>query len=376
MSRSTPLLPQRTFLTTQVAAAVRRGIEEGTWKEVLPGERRLCEMYQVSRPTVRAALRLLQKEKLLEIRHGRRNRICAAGKTRPATSETRLVVLITTEPIGRLSYTAFQYISEMRSHLLEAGFPSEVLVCESRSGQAQQRKIETFFQHNRVFCCVLLSVSKEVQQWFAARSMPALVLGSCHPKVSLPSLDSDNRAVCRHAAGVLLAKGHRRLALVVPDSGVAGDIASEEGFREGVASSGHADALALIVRHNGTARNLTTRLESLFRSSQAPTALLVAKPLHVLMTVIYLLKRGLAVPDAVSLIARDKDYTFDAVNPPIDHYEFPEGAFAQRLTRLMLMLVNQGHLPPEPNFIFPHYAKGGTVKSLQLLRTTAMHSIS
>ena len=364
MSRLPTQLPQRIYLTTQVAAALRRGIEDGAWKGVLPGERRLCELFQVSRPTVRAALGVLQQERLLEIRHGRKNRICPRSKKKSATSDARLVGLITGEPIERVSYTAFQYISEMRAHLLETGFSSEVVVCEGRSGRAQRRKVEAFLQHNRVFCCALLSVSREVQQWFAEREIPALVLGSCHPSVKLPSLDVDNRAVCRHAAGVFLAKGHRRLALLIPDSGAAGDIASEEGFHEGVAQSGHGDAKAIIVRHSGTARNLTARLDSLYRSNQPPTALLVAKPLHVLMTVIYLLKRGLAVPDAVSLIARDKDFAFDAVNPPIDHYEFAEGAFAQRLTRLMLMLVNQGHLAQEPNLIFPRYVKGGTVKML------------
>ena len=116
------------------------------------------------------------------------------------------------------------------------------------------------------------------------------------------------------------------------------------------------------MRHTGTARNITTRLEALFTSSQPPTALLVAKPLHVLMTVIYLLKRGLTVPDTVSLIARDQDYSFSAVSPAIDHYEFSVPAFAQRLTRQMLLLVNQGFLPLEPHLIFPKYAKGGTVR--------------
>jgi len=45
----------------------------------------------------------------------------------------------------------------------------------------------------------------------------------------------DYRSICRHAGGIFLSKGHRRIALVVPNSGVAGDIASEAGFCEAIA---------------------------------------------------------------------------------------------------------------------------------------------
>jgi LacI family transcriptional regulator len=264
-----------------------------------------------------------------------------------------------------MSLTAHQGISEMRTHLAEHGFATEIVVCPRDNARAQRRKLEEFIRLNHVFCCVLLSISRELQEWFAARSIPALVIGSCHPKVKLPSLDFDQRSVCRHAAGVFLGRGHRYLALLVPDSGVAGDLASEEGFREGVELRVRTDEVrATIVRHNGTAQSITMKLDALFRSPQAPTALLVAKPQHVFIVIIYLLKRGLAVPDTVSLIARDHDYIFETVSPPIAHYTFDEDTYAHRLSRLMLQMVTQGYLSPEPNLIFPKYFAGGTVKQL------------
>jgi len=50
------------------------------------------------------------------------------------------------------------------------------------------------------------------------------------------------------------------------------------------------------------------------------------------------------------------------VSPPISHYKFVEETFADRLSRLMLQMVNQGYLSEEPNLIFPTYFPGGTVK--------------
>ena len=183
--------------------------------------------------------------------------------------------------------------------------------------------------------------------------------------MNLPSLDIDYRSICRHAAGIFLGRGHRRLALVVPDSGVAGDLASEQGFRAGVEQHSEFDGVrAIVVRHNGTARQISSKLDLLFNSAHAPTALLVAKPEHVFIVLIYLLKRGLAVPDRVSFIARDKEHIFETVSPPIAHYSLSEESYAHRLSRLMLQMVTQGYLDPEPNLIFPKFFAGGTVRAL------------
>jgi DNA-binding LacI/PurR family transcriptional regulator len=364
MNSSLPFeIPKRFSLSAQAAVSIAKAIDAGTWEGFLPSERRLCELYQISRPTIRTALHLLAKEGRIEIHQGRRNRLLTpTGETN--RRQNRLVGLITHEPVAHMPLSSYQRISEMRSSLAEQGFATEILVCPPQSAWTQRRKIEDFVRQNRVFCCVLLSVSKELQSWFCEHSVPALVLGSCHPDIKLPSLDVDYRSVCRHAAGVFLGKGHRRLALIVPNSDVAGDLASEEGFREAVEQRPASDdARAYIVRHNGTAQNISMKLDALFNSSQAPTALLVAKPQHVFIVIIYLLKHGLAVPDTVSFMARDYDHIFETVMPPIAHYQFGDESFFHRLSRLMLQMVSQGFLSPEPNLIFPKYVAGGTVKS-------------
>ncbi len=357
-------LPKPMTLSAQAAAAIRKAIENGLWKHHLPSERRLCEYLQVSRPTVRTALQILAKEGLLEIHHGRRNRLLRRRSTARAPQK-RLVGLITQEPLAQMTQNAYQGISELRAHLAEHGFVTEMVVCPPVGGRAQLRTLKTFVRANPVFCCVLITVSKEVQRWFAGRSLPALVVGSCHEAVALPSLDVDFRSVCRHAAGVFLGKGHRDLALVLQNSGFAGDLASEEGFREGARQ--HAvkgDVRALIVRHNGTAQNITAKLDALFRTSRPPTALLVARPWAVFAVIIYLLKHGRSVPDAVSLIARDQDFLFDSVDPAIGHYRLEPGAFVHRLSRLMLKLVSRGDLAPEPHLMIPNFVPGGTVKAI------------
>jgi DNA-binding LacI/PurR family transcriptional regulator len=349
-------LPQRLTLSAQAAAALRKAIAAGIWHDLLPSERRLCALLQVSRPTVRSALRTLAGEGIVEVGPRQPARLRRRPRA-PAPAPRHLVALVSHQPLSRLTLTAYQGISEMRAQLARHGFTLQEFVCRGRSPATQRRQLEAFVRESGAAGSVLVSVSRGVQEWFAARRLPALVLGSCHAAVSLPSLDVDYRAVCRHAAGRLLRAGHRRLALLVPDLGVAGDLASEAGFLEGVAR--HPGTSALVVRHGAAAGDLTARLSALLRTPAAPTALLVARPVHTVTVLVALLRLGLRVPARLSLIARDHDPVYAGT---VDHYAFGNDAFAHRLSRLMLQLVAQGRLPAEPSLIFPHYVAGGTVQ--------------
>ena len=75
-------IPKRLPLAAQVAASLRAAIEKGSWEHNLPSERRLTEVFQVSRPTMRTALHLIAKEGLIEIRQGRPNRLRARTTVR------------------------------------------------------------------------------------------------------------------------------------------------------------------------------------------------------------------------------------------------------------------------------------------------------
>lgn len=353
-------LPKRVSLSVQTAAAIRKAVSDDVWQGFLPNERRLCELLQVSRTTIRAALHRLAKEGLIEIHHGRRNRILISG-LRVAIPRSRLVVLVSHQPMSHHSLTAYQVISDMRAHLAEHGFTTDILVCAGRSAATQRRKLEAFVQQNRVLCCVLLSLKKELQEWFAGHSIPALVLGSCHSAVRLPSIDVDYRSVCRHAVNVLRRKGHSRIAFIVPNSSVAGDIASEIGFREGFGLQTTDEAVeALIVRHNGLNANVRAKVGALFASARPPTALLVAKPHFMFSVVSYLMKHGIKVPATVSLVSRDHDHLFEN---EIAHYRFDGKTFAHRISRFMLQMLSQGYLPPVPNLLFPRYVPGPSVAS-------------
>ncbi len=136
-------IPRRISLTSQIAAALRKGIEEGVWEEYLPGERRLCDTFQASRPTVRAALRTLAKDGWCEIRQGRRTRLRAKPARRRILSHRRVGIIVH-EPYSHLGSTLAQGLGEMRVRLAQQGFTTEVYACLAHGTRAQQRGLENF----------------------------------------------------------------------------------------------------------------------------------------------------------------------------------------------------------------------------------------
>ena len=104
-----------------------------------------------------------------------------------------------------------------------------------------------------------------------------VVIGSVYPGIGLPSVDMDNRAVGRHAAGRLIALGHRRLVFFNRRSPAAGDIACEEGFTEGVRSSPHAGIASQVVYHSDSRENIAHLVDHLFATPTHPTGLLIAE---------------------------------------------------------------------------------------------------
>jgi len=358
------LIPKRVSLISETASVLRTGINEGPWKETLPGEHILCDQLQISRPTLRSALSLLQKEGMVRVTHGKRREVFPIGRKR-FSIQRKTIGLVFNQPVSHLAQGTLEIIMEVRHHLYQGGFDSEIFIAPTQDFRYNRLKLKNFIEKHAVFCCVLLSSSEEQQNWFYQKGIPALVLGSCYPSVDLPSMDVDHYTLCRHAAGIFLGRGHRRLALIRSDDRIAGYRACAEGFMDGITQSRHAKAKGIVVRHKDMQRDLIRKLDKLFESEgQRPTAIFTTRPRETLMVVIYLLKRNLTIPDDISLIARDRDHFFDCLDLQISHYAYPMALFSKRLTRLMLELLENGMINTHKNLILSEFMDGESLRTL------------
>jgi len=352
-------LPQRLSLVSQAADILREQLVAGLWGDVLPGERALCARLQVSRPTLRAALEALRREGWLEVSQGRRRRIRQPERGRRGVPRSTRVGLLTPVPLHRMPPFTMFWVDELRERLGDEGFELALHVSHAPGLARPERWLQRLTAEAPSAAWVLFRTSEPLQQWFDARGLPAVIIGSRFPGIGLPSVDVDYRAACRHAAGVFLARGHRRIALLLPEGGGAGDQASEAGFMEGCRGTGR-DAVATVVRHDESVAGVCRRLDSLLAAAEPATALLVARSAHALTALSHLQRRGVRLPQDVSLISRDDDAFLDVVVPSVARYACDAAAFARRVSRIVLQLARTGSVPTRQTLMMPSFVKGET----------------
>ena len=349
-------IPQRVSLMAQTTAVLRDQLLAGTWPAVLPGEHALCARLHVSRVTLRAALAQLQREGLIKASQGRRREVAVCKKPRRSVAST-VVALLSPVPLEAMQRFALYWIDDLREHLAEAGYHLEIHESRTCFVSRPASALEALAHRVRPAGWVLYQSTARMQQWFSDRAQPCVISGSRHPGVQLPSVDLDYRAVCRHAAGLMLAKGHRQIAFLNHDSGLAGDRESETGFLE----ASHAAAKpieAAVHRHDGSLGGICRQLDALLGQAPPPTAMLVSKPQHLLTVLGHLNRRGLRVPEGISLVSRDDESFLQHVLPTIARYSARPAAMARKVSRLVLEMVRGGAVQPRDHRLMPEFIAG------------------
>jgi DNA-binding LacI/PurR family transcriptional regulator len=354
-------LPQRHSLASQTADILREGIRQGTWQDRLPGERTLCEKYQISRNTLRTALTQLQREQLIRAVHGSGNRILTKPHKNAGRLQSHDVGLLSPEPLERLRPTQTLWIDELRAMLSERGCRLHVFHGRQYFRANPDSALQRLIAESPHGCWVLTLSNAAIQRWFAKNEMPCVVAGSVHAGLDLPYRDLDHRAICRHAAGVLLGLGHRKLALVIARSQLAGDLESEAGFVDGVQKSPHAGAETFVGRHDGSVEGIGHAMRRLVDQRPPVTAILVANAYHYLTVVSRLMQAGRRVPQDVSVISRDDDLFLSYLAPGPARYAASSHALAKSLLRPVLELLEK--TPPSRRGLrlMPEFKTGGSI---------------
>ena len=354
-------LPQKQSLVTQTVAVLREEITSGAWAQGLPAERKLCGQLVISRGTLRAALALLRQEGVVKVSQGRGSQVVSSGwKTRRAGVGNHLV-LLTPQPLHVLTPFAIYWIDNLREHLGEAGYRLEVRPERNCYVSHPDHALEALDQRERPVAWVLCGTTATMQQWFSKRAVPSVIIGSRHQGVALPSVDRDLPAACRHAVGAFFARGHRRLVLLNPKSGLAGDLECERSFCDAAAKFQTGNSEALIAHHNGTPPDICARFNALLQRRPPPTGFLVSGPKYTVTALGFLIRRGLRLPNDAALIGRDDDSFMEYVVPTVARYATDPTLFARKVSRTVLRLMQGGDVPARDYRVMPRFVPGETL---------------
>ena len=353
--------PQHVSLIAQTAQILREGLQARLWCDYLPGERELCERFQISRPTVRAALEQLRREGWLTVAHGKRRRIVTRRRRTASGPQTKVIGLLSPVPLRSLPPLALCWADELRTHLSLKGFELEFHVSQKCFTSCPASALAGLVVRAPAAVWVLFRSASETQRWFVDKMRPCLVVGTCAPSVELPSVDTDYRATARHAAGLMRRQGHRRAALLLPRGAYGGDAETEAGFREVFSASTSDPGLALVLRHDGSVAGVESCVALALRPPRPVTAFLVARTAHVLTVMTHLQRRGLRIPQDAAVISRDNDAFLEFVTPAVTRYVISPESFARRLLRPVIQLAQTGFASTKPVRLMPRLVAGETI---------------
>ena len=353
------LLPRRVLLVEQVTAFLRGQLRDGRWTGALPGEHALSSQLQVSRSTLRLALATLRREGLIRGAQGQRAR--ATGRRRTERRRpSRLIAVVSSQPLARQSSRAILSLAELRRQFYQAGFELELHVVPQTVRRMGRSRLQALGQRTHAACWVLVSCSSEVQRWFAASALPALVHGSCHAGVDLPAFRIDAAAVARHAFGLLHRQGHRRIGLLLPPSPYAGALEVKAAMQQARDALGP-DVGDLLVRdHAGGAEGIRRALATLRAARPPITALIVMMPSDALTAYCQLLEAGCRLPRDISLISIFDDFPLSESAPAVARYTCDPTLLDRKLARAVIRLSTSGSQPPSYS-LFPRLVAGTTL---------------
>ncbi len=356
MLRGVPRVPKSK--AGQLADLLRERLAAGDWGKQLPAERLLAEEYMVSRTTLRQAIAALVREGRIgaaaSTRGGRRIK---GGKGRAGKDGLTQVMVLTPSLAG--SPVLLEQLAVLRERLGAAGMQVHVHEAGALAGQEKPGAgLRRIVARRPGAVWVLHRMPRAIQEFFAGQKLPAVVFGSVFPQIELPGVDIDFHAVGRHAAGLCLARGCRNISLLLHRTNLAGDARTAKAVTAELALKGVPPPR--IMRHDFNRARLMDGLDHAIVAGHAPCdALLIANQHHLLTALPHLLRRGVRIPEDLSLIYLSNDPVTERLSPLPCRYD-PGPVLVRKLSATIKALAD-GEMPVSHQII-PKLLDGETLR--------------
>lgn len=310
--------------------------------EPLPGTRAWSRSLGVSAMSLKAALRMLQRDGLLVIQPRKSIRLVPGWSRTPRGRPPRRP-----PPVVRLIYYGRDYLessfieppslaARLQNHGI--GFSLE------RCTHARLKAIgSSALPSNELL--FLSSLPAAYHRYFALKRGQALVCGHPAPGSPLSYITVDEESAVHHATQSLLRRHFSRLSLLIDKGtppGVSQIIAM---FQRTCAAWPHQPVHAETLRFElaldamrGAARRFAAR-------ARGRQGVIVCEPVSATMVMTALMERGIVIHRDVEIIALDTPPNSIKVCPGLTDYPFPVKACVKRFTEAALHFFETGALP-------------------------------
>ena len=331
-----------------VADELRSGIYSGKYSSTgrLPTESELVGLYRVSRQTIRQALTILEKDRLIEKLQGSGSYITESVKM--SRAKIRRVAVITTY----VSEYIFPGILRSMQDLLY-GSNCSVELFDTRNDVARERSIlETILASS--FDGLLVEGTKtaipnpntELYLEIKSREIPIVFFNGNYSDVDCPFVLDDNYRGGYMLVDYLYNLGHRKIAGIFKSD----DIQGIERYRGFISSM---KKLGLIANSANVIWYYTESLDLLFESEQiaatagGATAFVCYNDIVANKLIDYLTDHGKSVPKNVSVVSFDNSYISDLGPITITSLSHESTDAGQRSAAMLISLMDKRQTPAE-----------------------------
>ena len=356
----------RISILDQTAEHLREGIRTGRWHGELPGVLRLAAECDVSKDTMRAALRLLEKEGLLsEGRAGGRRTVLAADGAVPAKGargkvRSLRVAILLQGPLEKESDPLHQTLSDIRHDLQAAGHTVTFAAKTQEDLRSQPARIAKLVAATPADAWVVVAAPRPVLEFFAAQPLPVIALGGRSFGMDIACCGVNGTPALCTATRRLLALGHRRIVLICdrswrqPAGGHSAASYAAELAAHGIAADGFS-----LPDFEPTPAGLRALFESLFHLTP-PTALILETADYAVAALAFLLRRRLSVPHDVSLVCLYPDVALRWCDPPVARLWHDDALIVKRIVR-WCRAVARGQVDRQMVLMAAEFEEGGSI---------------
>jgi hypothetical protein len=320
----------------------------------MPGGPTLAAELRIDKKTVEAALRLLEEERLL----------IPQGAGRPRRIELPVDHAPPQLRVGLLSFDAESlgqlFMTDLQHRLGEAGhlpFPPGKNLLDLGMDPV---RVARMAQRTEADAWVVTSASREVLEWFAEQETPAFALAGRYGGLPLAGTKPDKLSPITAVVHRLVALGHRRISLLcrrhlrLPQPARA-----TRAYLAALEASGIATGSFHLPDWDETREGVGRILESLL--GHTPPSALILDEAHLYHAAYHhLTRRGLRIPEDVSLVCTDGDHTFAWCEPSVAHIAWDHRPVVNRIVR-WANNVARGRDDRRQSFTKAEFIEGGTV---------------
>ena len=222
------------------------------------------------------------------------------------------------------------------------------------------KRIAKLVEETQADAWIVVGGSRHVLEWFVEHSIPAFALFGRRRSLTIAGAGPAKPTAMIDLTKRLIQLGHRKIVLLVreerrlPKPG-----ATESAFLKTLEANGIQPSSYHLPGWSESPDGFQKCLEELFRVTP-PTALIVDESPFFVAAMQFFIKRGIRVPEAVSLACCDSDPNFSWCMPPITHIDWDSRPILKRIVN-WASNISRGKIDHQQLETKAQFVEGGTI---------------